>query len=167
MVTFNRAHGLWAMALSFLLAFVLSVFSLPEFFPSAFSYGRPEWVAMVLIYWVIATPHRVGITVAWSCGLVVDVLKSSLLGQNALALIVVAYVATGLYQRMRMFSVWQQGMIVFAIVGLSQLITYWIDSITGSGNWNLLYLLPSVVSALLWPWVFLALRFLRRRFNVN
>jgi rod shape-determining protein MreD len=95
MVTFNRAHGLWAVALSFLLAFVLSVISLPDFFPSAFSYGRPEWVAMVLIYWVIATPHRVGITVAWSCGLVVDVLKSSLLGQNALALIVVAYVATG------------------------------------------------------------------------
>jgi rod shape-determining protein MreD len=68
---------------------------------------------------------------------------------------------------MRMFSVWQQGMIVFAIIGLSQLITYWIDSITGSGNWSLLYLLPSAVSALLWPWVFLALRYLRRRFNVN
>lgn len=122
---------------------------------------------MVLIYWVIATPHRIGIAVAWSCGLLVDVLRSSLLGQNALALIVVAYVAASLYQRMRMFSVWQQGMVVFAIIGLSQLINFWIDSISGSGNWSLLYLLPSAVSALLWPWVFLSLRYVRRRFDVN
>jgi len=167
MVAFDQAHGLWVVALSFLLAFVFSVFSLPDLFPPAFSYGRPEWVAMVLIYWVIATPHRIGITVAWSCGLLVDVLHSSLLGQNALALIVVAYVATSLYQRMRMFSVWQQGVIVFVIVGLSQLTTFLIESIAGSGNWSFLYLLPAVVSALLWPWVFLSLRYLRRRFDVN
>lgn len=166
MATIDRSHGLWAIALSFLLAFVFSVFSLPDFFPVAFAYARPEWIAMVLIYWVIATPHRNWIAVAWSCGLIVDVLRGSLLGQHALSLIVVAYIGTSLYQRMRMFSVWQQGIIVFAIVGLSQLITYWIDSISGSGTWSLLYLLPSVVSALLWPSVYASLRAVRRRFNV-
>lgn len=166
MVMIDRSHGLWAIVLSFLLAFVFSVFSLPDFFPAAFSYARPEWVAMVLIYWVIATPHRIGILAAWSCGLIVDVLRSSLLGQNALSLIVVAYIATSLYQRMRMFSVWQQGIIVFAIIGLSQLITYSIDSISGSRTWSFFYLLPSVVSALLWPSVYASLRAVRRRFNV-
>ncbi|HJN50070.1 MAG: rod shape-determining protein MreD [Pseudomonadales bacterium] len=167
MAASDQSHGLWVVALSFLLAFVLSVISLPDFFPAAFSYARPEWVAMVLIYWVIATPHRIGITVAWSCGLVVDLLRGSLLGQHGLALIVVAYIASSLYQRMRMFPTWQQGAIVFAIVGLSQLIIYWIDNISGIDNWSLLYLLPSVVSALLWPSVYASLRAARRRFNVS
>lgn len=148
-------------------AFVLTVFALPGSLPEALAYGRPEWVALVLIYWVIATPHRVGVVVAWCCGVAVDLLDGSLMGQHALALVVVAYVAGALYQRMRMFAVWQQGLIVMAICAASQTINFTIESIAGTGRWDVLYFLPSVVSALLWPWMFLVLRFLRRRFDVN
>jgi len=56
---------------------------------------------------------------------------------------------------------------VLAVTALSQLINFAIERLAGTGEWHLLYLLPSVVSALLWPWVFLFLRFLRRRFSVN
>jgi len=83
------------------------------------------------------------------------------------SVVVVAYIAQSLYQRLRMFTVWQQSGIVFAIVGLSQLINFWIENIAGLADWSLWYLLPSVVSALLWPWIFLVLRYLRRVFDVT
>ena len=64
MVVENRMNGLWIIALSFFVAMTLAVISLPESLPMALGYLRPEWVALVLIYWVIALPHRVGIVVA-------------------------------------------------------------------------------------------------------
>jgi rod shape-determining protein MreD len=158
--------GLWMIALTFVVAMILAIVPLPDSVPIELGYLRPQWVVLVLIYWVIALPGRVGILVAWSIGLIVDVLLGSLLGQHGVAFILVAYIASSLYQRLRMFSLWQQSMIVFAIVGLNQLINFWIESIVGIGDWNLWYLLSSVVSALLWPSVFLLLRYCRRQFNV-
>ena len=159
--------GLGVIALTFVVAMVLAIVPLPDSVPIELGYLRPQWVVLVLIYWVIALPGRVGILVAWSIGLIVDVLLGSLLGQHGVAFILVAYIASSLYQRLRMFSLWQQSLIVFAIVGLNQLINFWIESIVGIGDWNMLYLLASVVSALLWPSVFLLLRYLRRQFNVT
>ena len=159
--------GLGVIALTFVVAMVLAIVPLPDSIPIELGYLRPQWVVLVLIYWVIALPGRVGILVAWSIGLIVDVLLGSLLGQHGVAFILVAYIASSLYQRLRMFSLWQQSLIVFAIVGLNQLINFWIESIVGIGDWNMWYLLSSVVSALLWPSVFLLLRYLRRQFNVN
>jgi rod shape-determining protein MreD len=66
-----------------------------------------------------------------------------------------------------MFAVWQQSLVVFATIGLSQLINSWIENIAGLSEWNMWYLVPAFVSALLWPWIFLVLRFLRRFFNVT
>jgi rod shape-determining protein MreD len=167
MVVENRMSGLWVIVLSFFVAMTLAVISLPESLPMALGYLRPEWVALVLIYWVIALPHRVGIVVAWSAGLVMDVLLGSLLGQHAIAFMIIAYVAYSLYQRLRMFAIWQQSLVVFGIVGLNQLINFWIESIAGITEWTMWYLLPSVISALVWPWIFLFLRFTRRNFNVH
>ncbi|MFT4634032.1 MAG: rod shape-determining protein MreD [Candidatus Pseudothioglobus sp.] len=162
-----RSHGTWVIITSFLLAMILSIVTLPDFIPYEVGYLRPHWVALVLIYWVIALPYRVGIGAAWVLGLGLDVLLGSLLGQHALSLLLVAYVATSLYQRLRMFAVWQQSMIVFAIIGLNQLVNFWIESIAGSTQWTMWYLLPAVVSALVWPWVFLFLRYARRLFHVT
>lgn len=163
----RRVSGLWVIALSFVVAMVLAIVPLPDFVPPELGYLRPEWIVLVLIYWVVALPHRIGIAIAWLVGLLSDVLLGSLLGQHAIAFVVVAYIALSLYQRLRMFSVWQQSMIVFATVGLSQLINFWIESIAGLTEWHLWYLLASVMSALFWPWVFLSLRYLRRRFDVS
>ncbi len=159
--------GLWVIVVTFVVAMVLAIVPLSDAVPVELGYLRPQWVVLVLIYWVIALPQRVGIGVAWVVGLIVDVLLGSLLGQHAIAFIIVAYIASSLYQRLRMFSLWQQSMIVFAIIGLNQLIDFWIESIVGFGDWNVWYLLASVVSALLWPSVFLLLRYLRRQFNVT
>ena len=166
-VASTRIGSSWVIALTFLVAMVLAVLPMPEMFPVEIGYLRPEWVVLVLIYWVIALPQRVGIVIAWMVGFLTDVLLGSLLGQHAMSFVVVAYIAVSLYQRLRMFSIWQQSLVVFAIVGLNQLINFWIESIAGLTEWNLWYLLASVMSAFLWPWIYLLLRYLRRRFGVS
>lgn len=155
--------GYWVILATLFMAYVLAVLPLGPWL----AWLRPEWLLLVVTYWVIALPHRVGIVIAWLLGLVMDVLLGDLLGQHGIAFVLVAYIAQSLYQRLRMFTVWQQSGIVFAIVGLNQLINFWIESIAGLAEWSLWYLLPSVVSALLWPWIYLALRYLRRVFDVS
>ena len=163
----TRASGVFIIAVSILLAMVLSVLPMPHIVPAELGYLRPDWVALVMIYWIIALPDRVGMASAWLTGIMMDVLLGSLLGQHALAFVVIAYIATSLYQRLRMFSVWQQALIVFAILGINQLINFWVESIAGDSEWSMWYLLPSLTGALLWPWIFLMLRSLRRRFGVS
>ena len=74
---------------------------------------------MVLIYWVMALPYRLGIGSAWCAGLLLDILEGSALGLNAISLVILAYVTLSLHQRMRMFTSLQQSGLIFALVGLN------------------------------------------------
>lgn len=150
-----------------LLGMVLAVVPAPYFIPAELGYFRPDWIALILVYWVIALPHRVGLTTAWLTGLSMDVLLGTLLGQHALSYLVLAYIALNLYQRLRMFSVWQQAMVLFALLGLNELINFWAESVAGLSDWSLWYLSPALSGAMLWPFVFLFLRAFRRRFGVS
>ena len=118
---------------------------------------------MVLIYWVLATPEKVGVGVAWMIGILLDGLDGSLLGQNAIALAMVAYVTLILYQRIRMFNPWQQALVVFVLIGLHQLLCNWMQSFRGGRSPSLIFLMPAVFSALLWPVFMVLLRALRRK----
>jgi len=136
---------------------------MPQFFPVELGFLRPDWVAMILVYWIIALPHRIGIPMVWVVGIAVDVLLGSPMGQHALSYVLIAYVVASLYQRVRMFSVWQQASILFVLLWLNQLVEFWIESIVSVTDWSFWYLLPAVSGAFLWPSVFLILRYLRRR----
>ena len=105
--------------LSLLIAMVLSVVHLPLTIPAELGYVRPDWVAIVMLYWIIALPERVGLVTAWITGLIMDVLMGSLIGQHALSYIIIVYITFNLYQRLRMFSVWQQAGAVFVILSIN------------------------------------------------
>lgn len=159
----NKAWGMVSIWITIFVGMVLAVVRMPQFVPVELGFLRPDWVAMIVVYWVIALPQRVGIGTAWLAGISVDVLLGSPLGQHALSYVLIAYVAASLYQRVRMFSVWQQATILFALLGLNQLVEFWIGSIVGPKDWSFWYLLPAVSGSFLWPSVFLMLRYLRRR----
>jgi len=129
--------------------------------------GPPEWLALVLIYWTIALPARVGIVTGLLLGVGLDVLEGAVLGQNAFALVVVALLSVILYQRLRVYSLWQQAGVVFVLIGINQLICQWVQNLQGVGARSLFFLLPAVSSALLWPVVLHTLRGLRRHYQVN
>src|SRR5690606_16128595 len=159
-----RSHNTWVILLTCVLASFLTMVPMPEWLEPY----RPEWVALTLIYWVIALPHRVGLFFAWILGFFMDVLEGSLLGLNAVALALIAYIALSLYQRLRMFTPLQQSGTVMMLVGIHQLILFWVQTATDQSTApNLMFLMSSVSSAVVWPFVFLTLRYLRRTFRVN
>lgn len=149
--------------LTFVVALVLSVVPMPE----PFDAGRPMWLALVTAYWVMALPHRVGLLTAWVAGLAMDVLFGGLFGQNALVLVMVAWLVLLLYQRIRRFPLWQQSLVMLPVLGIAQMVSLWLSSLAGNRPPTLLYLLPALISTLLWPWVFNMLRIVRRRFHVH
>jgi len=158
-----RSSNTWVVWLTFALAFLLSVSSMPKFM----ELGRPLWLALFLTYWVLALPHRVGMTTAWGVGLLADVLNGTLLGQNALILTLINFLVLTLHQRLRMFPMWQQSMVLLVVFGLAQLVQLWLNALTGSRPPTLAFVLPALVSALLWPWVCTLLRGLHQRLGVN
>jgi rod shape-determining protein MreD len=95
-----------------------------------------------------------------------DVLSGTLLGQNGLPLILITFLVLNLQQRLRMFPLLQQSLVLLVILGIGQLVQLWLNTLTGNRPPTLLFLVPVPVSALLWPWVFVALQWARRRFDV-
>ena len=147
-----------------LLALMLVMLPLPEWI-QAF---RPDWLTLVLIYWVLAMPERLGIVFAWIFGLLLDVTQGAILGQHAVSLVLVAFIVQLQYQRIRVFSLLQQALVVFALLMLKQLIILWVNGIVGQAPENIIhYFLPSVVGAVIWPWLFVVLRDIRRRFTLS
>jgi rod shape-determining protein MreD len=105
---------------------------------------------------------------AWIVGFFVDVLEGSLLGLNALALTVIAYVALNLYQRMRMFTPLQQSTTILILVGVQQMLVFWVLTATGQNTaTNLAFVFSALSSALLWPVIFPLLRYWRRAWQIR
>lgn len=146
---------------SFLLAMILTSLPLPE---SAVIY-RPDWLALVLIYWCMALPDRIGIFTGWLLGLVLDVMYGSLLGQNAMAFSIIAYLVNILHLRVRMFPLWQQSVMVFLLVILHLAMSAWIRGIAGQFFVTWTYWMPALTSALVWPFIFIVLRDFRRQIS--
>jgi len=163
MNTLAHRHGGGVILFTLLVAFVLAIVPLPE----AARIYRPDWVLLVLLYWALALPHRVGVGVAWLAGLVQDVLTGTLLGQHALAYAVTVYLIIKLHQRIRLYPLWQQSLSLLVLLALAQLIVLWINGIVGRPIHSWLYWMPSLLGALIWPPLFLLLRNLRRAFRVS
>lgn len=157
----HRGGGI--IILSILLALLLTIFPLPEWA----RWFHPEWVSMVLIYWCIALPMRVGVGIGWSLGLLLDVMLDSLLGQHALTLALIAFIANKLHQRIRIFPLWQQSLTVLVLLIMQAIINLWIKGISSQAPELWSYLIPTAVSAALWPGVYLALRYVRRAYRVS
>ncbi|NJO14538.1 MAG: rod shape-determining protein MreD [Thioploca sp.] len=158
----ERHHGGWIIVLSFVVSFMLAIMPLPGWA----TLWRPDWVALVLIYWCIAIPQRVGIVTGWLVGLTSDVLNETLLGQQALSLCLIAYISVKLHRRIRLFPLWQQAVGVLVLITLDQLLIAWIRGIQGQPLVDGSFIYPALTSMLLWPWVFILLRDLRRFYQV-
>lgn len=158
----NR-RGSGIIALTFIVALMLTMLPLPDWA----EFLRPEWATMVLIYWCLALPQRVGVGVGWVVGLLLDVIHGAVLGQYALALSLVAYITLSLHQRMRIYPLAQQALVILMLVLLQQMLVIWIKGFLGQSPESLQYWLPSFTSMLLWPWMFLILRDVRRSFGVR
>jgi len=142
-------------------ALMLAIMPLPDW---AVKF-RPDWVTLVLIYWVLAFPFKVGVTIAWLTGLLLDVSYGTLMGQHAIGMVLVIYIIHIQHLRLRVASLLQQAIVIFLLLLMKQLLTLWVDGMLGHAPDNWLYFMPTITSTLLWPWTYLILRDVHRKFT--
>lgn len=92
---------------------------------------RPDFMALAVLWLCLVSLRTTGLFVAWSAGLATDALSGLLLGQHALALVIIAYIALKLRLRIRAFPVLHQTVVVLGLLVLSEFTLFWIDGVAG------------------------------------
>ena len=123
---------------------------------------RPDFIALVLLYWCIQEPRYVGVGIAWGVGLVMDVGDATLFGQHALAYAFLAYAAEYFRRRVLRFSLWQQAAQVAVLLGLCAGLVLLVRYVGGAPLPRWTYAVPPLVGALLWPVVTVVLQWTQR-----
>jgi len=111
----------------------------------------PDFLALTLTFWIIHQPQRVGVGVAFTLGLLLDVHQGSLLGQHALAYTVMAYLANLIHRRVLWFGLWHQAAHVVVLFVVAHAIQWLARAMAGSGWIGWSGLLAPLLQALLWP----------------
>ena len=142
----------WFIVLSLLVALILN------FLPTSAWPWVPDWVALVLVFWSIREPRRVGMGAGFLLGVAMDVADVSLLGQHALAYVLAAYGAAYLSRRILWFPLLQQALHVLPLLLLVQLVQFGVRVMPGASLPGLDYFIgPLVGVCLWWPLTFILL----------
>ncbi|MCK6262275.1 rod shape-determining protein MreD [Vibrio sp. ZSDE26] len=148
---------------SFLIALILQ--TIP--WPGMLDLIRPAWLLLVLCYWVLALPHRVNVGTALVLGLLWDLLLGSTLGIRGMMLSIIIYIVAINFLVLRNMALWQQAIIIALLsIGLELLIfggEFLIQDIT----FNPLSLWSGLINCILWPWMFLLMRRVRRHWQIK
>lgn len=147
--------------LSLLLALCLQVMPLAD----GWQIWQPDWLSLMLIYWCMQAPYRVGVLHAFVLGILLDLTEGSVLGQNALLLSLLALLCALVYARFRAYSLVQQALLILVLLGTVQLVEQWLRTLLGPFSIHLAFLLPSLIGALLWPWLVTLFAVLGRRIH--
>jgi rod shape-determining protein MreD len=112
---------------------------------------RPNFVALTVLWFCLLSPRLLGLSYAWIAGLALDGFAGVLLGQHALTLTVIAYVACKLRLQIRAFPPLQQSAVILALLWLNEFLLFWIDGVAGHAitDWRRWISVP--VSAAFWP----------------
>lgn len=145
--------------LSIITALALTMLPLPR----AIDAFRPDWVALIMIFWALSVPRSYSVGIAWIVGIVLDVSQGTLLGQYALALCVVVYIVVKFHLQMRVFPLLQLTATVFALLSLYQFLLFWINGVAGVTAPAIVYWAPVLTGAIVWPLIYTFLTGLRIR----
>lgn len=140
-------------AISLICAFLLNLMPWGQWI------GAPDFVALVLVFWSIHQPRKVGIGVAFFMGLMMDVHDASLLGENALAYTLLSYFAIMIHRRVLWFRPATQALHVLPLLLMAQVVQMVIRMIVSGKFPSWFYFSESIVAAVLWPvvgWILLA-----------
>jgi rod shape-determining protein MreD len=129
---------------------------------------KPHLLMLIMAYWLIALPHRIGMGMAFLLGIVLDLFSGSLLGIHAFILSCIAYLLMFKFQLIRNLALWQQSIIIFAVsLCYNSLVFLFQVSIYHTITISPLILVSSIVDGILWIVIYLFLRLIRRSFAIN
>lgn len=154
----NKQYLLRPVNPAFIVASLLGAFIL-DLLPWGRLMAIPDFVALVLVFWNIHQPRKVGMGAAFVMGLFLDVHAATRLGENALAFTMLSYGAIMLHRRIVSFPVLLQSLQVMPLFLVAQVVVVGVRLVIGAPfpGWQIF--LESVTTALLWPlatWVLLA-----------
>lgn len=120
--------------------------------------GVPDWVALVLAFWCIHQPLRIGMATGFFVGLLMDVTDASVMGQHALAYVLLAFAAGGLSRRILWFPLALQALHALPLLLLTQIVMVVARLLGGAEFPGMPYFLASFVGAACWyPLTFILL----------
>ncbi len=153
----KQVSPLWVVA-SFIVAYCLNIIG-----SAINALWMPDFLALTLLYWTIRFPRHVGMTIAFICGLFMDVHNGSVLGQQALGYVVLSYLAFAFHRRLPWFASLGQILHIVPFLFIAQLVVLavrlWLDGLLPDPIW----FLSSLTGGLLWPIVGVALSWPERR----
>ena len=155
----NRPHYILLPVSPLFIAFSLTCAFIMNLLPWGQWMFAPDFVALVLVFWGIHQPRKVGIGVAFSMGLLMDVHEATLLGENALAYTLLSYLAIMIHRRILWFPVMTQALHVFPLLLATQAIQVLVHLFVSKKFPGWMPFVESVVAIALWPvitWLLLA-----------
>ena len=133
--------------LSALVALILTVLPLPRWLDVV----RPAFLVLTVLYWSVNAPRAGGLAIGFFAGLMLDVFQGPVLGEHALALSLITYIAVREHQRIRFKPAIQQALIVFAALMMYEVVLFMIDGWTGHPVTSPLRWVHTLSGALIWP----------------
>ena len=149
----------WLIHGSFLLGLLFEVLPLPMVLQPL----RPYLLAMALIYWAIETPGRVGYGTAFGLGLFADLCSASMLGEQALRLVLVLWIVQHFRARLRFFPLWQQAVAVGMILFVDRVVVALVHLAFGLPQAPTVSLFAPLIGVALWPWLYVLIDMARLR----
>ncbi|MBF0786234.1 rod shape-determining protein MreD [Muribacter muris] len=159
----NALFQILVLVLIFIVAFVLEIMP----WPAGFQGLRPTWVVLVLIYWALALPNKISVGTAFIAGIIWDLILGSILGVHALVLSIAIYFVAKYHLILRNLSLWLQGVLVIAYIAVIRFLILFVELVLHGAVFNQQELLGAVISGVLWPWIFLLMRQIRRGLHLR
>ena len=110
----------------------------------------PDWIALTLTFWCIREPLKVGMGMAFVLGLIMDVADASLMGQHALAYVLLAFTAGQLSRRILWFPLLEQALHIYPMLLGTQLVMLVTRLLAGAEFPGLPWFVGSLTGAVLW-----------------
>lgn len=128
---------------------------------------KPYWPALILLYWSLESEDRVSLGLAFTVGLAADLLNGVVLGEQALRLCALVFIALRFRSRLRFFPMWQQALAVLGLLLNDRVLLLIVRLLAGSSLPPVSWWISPFVGAALWPFLFLLLDDLRARLRIQ
>jgi rod shape-determining protein MreD len=112
--------------------------------------GIPDWLALTLAFWCIHQPLKIGMGAGFFFGLIMDVADASVMGQHALAYVLLAFAAGGLSRRILWFPLALQALHILLLLCGTQLVMLLVRLVMGAEFPGVMYFLSSLIATVLW-----------------
>ena len=153
----SRHRNPWLLPVTVVAALLLGLLPLPGMLQPA----RPYWLALVLVYWLIEAPERVGLGFAFLVGLCGDLVFGCILGEQALRLVIMAFIVGRFRSQLRFFPLAQQALAVGGLLLNDRVVAAVLHLMLGEPQLPASFWWSPLTGMLLWVPVFVLLDRLR------